>query len=85
MNKLTIQHLEHINPHWIALQFQGDDQAVRAMTELLSRQKRYNAYLEGEKWVCRVAWLTQQARRFHNLERALTLAQTKAAQKELKK
>ena len=85
MNKLTISHLEHINPHWIALQFQGDDHAFRAMTELLGRQKRYNAYWENDRWIVRIAWLEQHARRFHNLERALTLAQTRVAQKELKK
>jgi hypothetical protein len=73
MSKLTIQHLEHINRHWIALQFQGDDQAFRAMTELLRRQKRYNAYWESERWVCRVAWLEQHRSRFANLDRMLVM------------
>ena len=29
MNRLTISHAELVNPHWVALRFQGDDDAFR--------------------------------------------------------
>ncbi len=91
MNKLTIQQIAQINLHWIALRFTGDRDAFRSMIELLCRQRDYNAYysetaLDGSGgWIVRIAWLQQHTRRFHNLDRALTLAQTSIAQKELPK
>jgi len=77
VNKLIIQRIDRINPHWVALRFQGDDEAFRAMTELLGRQKRYNAYWDGTVldgkggWVARVAWIEQHKSRFANLDRML--------------
>ena len=91
MNKLAIEKCELINPHWVALRFTGQDLAFRAMTELLGRQRDYNAYwlqtvLAGQGgWIVRIVFLEKYKTRFHNLDRALTLAQTRAAQSELKR
>ena|SRR2546423_8641500 len=63
MYKLTIMHIECINKNWVALRFSGDDQAFRSMTELLGREKRYNAYwdstvLKGKAgWIVRIVFL----------------------------
>ena|SRR5712672_1650768 len=90
MTKLTIVRAMLINPHWIAMSFTGDDHAFKAMTQLLGRQRDYNAYWSGTAlggtggWIVRTAWLEQYKRRFHNLERALTIAQRQVAQQDLK-
>lgn len=91
MNKLTIQRIELINPHWVALRFAGDDDAFRSMGELLGRQHEYNAYWRATAlggtggWVVRIAFLEKHKARFVNLDRALTLAQTRVAQKKVVK
>ena len=91
MNKLTIDQCELINPHWVTLRYTGQALAFKAMTELLGRQRDYNAYwlpsaFAGQGgWIVRIAWVEQCKARFHNLERALTLARTKVAQSELKR
>ncbi len=90
MEKLTIHRLEYINKHWIALRFGGENGAFRSMTTLLGRQRDYNAYWSNSVlgkdggWIVRLAWLEQYKRRFHNLERALELAETRIAQREMK-
>lgn len=83
MQKLIIQDIEQLNAHWYVIRYSGDDQAFRLMTELLARQKRYNAYYEDGRWIVRAAWLEKYRSRFHNLDRALTLAQTRVAQKKV--
>ena len=89
MNKLTISRLESVNRHWVALRFSGENGAFRSLTTLFGRQRDYNCYWSNSvlgkdgAWVVRLAWLQQHSMRFHNLDRALTLAQT--AQKELPK
>lgn len=87
MNKLTITKLDMLNRHWISLRFAGEAGAHRSMTTLLGRQRDYNAYWSNSVcgkdggWIIRLAWLEKYKTRFHNLDRALTLAETRAAQR----
>ncbi len=91
MNKLTITKLEMLNKHWISMRFAGEAGAYRSMTTLLGRQRDYNAYWSNSVcgkdggWIVRLAWIQQYARRFHNLDRALELAETRIAQRDLKR
>ena len=88
MDKLSITRLEMINRHWVALRFSGENGAFRSLTTLFGRQRDYNCYWSNSVlgkdggWVIRLAWLQQHARRFHNLDRALTAAQRQIAQRD---
>src|SRR2546429_6275785 len=82
MNKLKIEQCELINPHWYAIRFSGDHQAFEALTSLLARQRAYNAYWDAARfegrggWIVSIGWIRHYSQRFHNLERAVTLAKT---------
>ncbi|HEX3640918.1 MAG TPA: hypothetical protein VHV10_06490 [Ktedonobacteraceae bacterium] len=91
MNKLTISHSEIVNAQWMAIRFQGDNDAFRSMDALLHRQRDYNAYWSASVfearggWIVRLAWLKHYKRCFHNLDRALVVGQRRVVTEELKK
>ena len=87
MQKLIIQDIKQLNPHWYVVRFSGDDRLFDAMKQYLGQQKTYNAYYDASQfdgkggWVVRLDFFKRLSSRFANLERGLVIADRNAAQK----
>ena len=89
MHKLIIQDIIQINATTYAIRFSGMKSSLDVMDAYLTRQNKKSTYWDERVfhgnggWVMRLDFLKRISGHFENVERAIVIAERKAALKQI--
>lgn len=90
MQKLIIQDIIQLNAYTYIICFSGTEKRLNEMNVFLRRQSRNKAYYDSTMfddtggWIMKLDLLRRISAHFENAERALVIADRKAALKKMK-